>query len=105
MKRERERSRCNFVEPASRLMKTMGNRHRLMILFVLLQGEFAVGVLNAKVGLSPSSTSQHLAILRREGLVKSRREAQTIYYSLATSSVRALLARALDDFGDLGSTD
>lgn len=55
-----------------------------MILCQLSTGEKTVGVLEALVGLRQSALSQHLAKLRREGLVKTRREGQHIYYSLAS---------------------
>lgn len=68
---------------ASVLLKAMGNPHRLMILCQLVQDERCVGELEEIVGLSQSALSQHLGRLRRENLVKTRREGQTIYYSLA----------------------
>lgn len=67
---------------ASTLLKAMSNQHRLMILCQLVPGEKCVGELEDIIGLSQSALSQHLARLRRDGLVKTRREAQTIYYSL-----------------------
>lgn len=70
------------VKHASTLLKAMSNEKRLMILCYLGQGEMSVGALEKLVGLSQSALSQHLARLRRDGFVKTRREAQTIYYSL-----------------------
>lgn len=70
---------------AAQLLKTLGNEYRLLILCVLSEGEFSVGELNARVELSQSSLSQHLAVLRQQGLVTTRREAQTIFYQLAES--------------------
>ncbi|MFQ5765902.1 MAG: ArsR/SmtB family transcription factor [Rhodospirillales bacterium] len=70
------------VKRASQLLKAMGNRHRLMVLCQLLSGERSVGELEKIIGLSQSALSQHLARLRREALVKTRRQAQTIFYSL-----------------------
>ena len=69
----------------------MGNPIRLMILCVLVEGEFSVGQLNDRIDLSQSTLSQHLAILRRSGAVQTRRDAQTIYYSLRDARVRALM--------------
>lgn len=66
---------------AERLLRTLANRHRLMILCALADGELSVGALNARVALSQSALSQHLALLRRDGLVSTRRVAQTIYYA------------------------
>jgi len=77
---------------ASALLKTMGNAHRLMIICQLVLGERSVGELERIVGLSQSALSQHLARLRRDGLVKTRRSAQTIYYSLAGREAVTVLA-------------
>jgi ArsR family transcriptional regulator, virulence genes transcriptional regulator len=66
---------------AERLLRTLANRHRLMILCALADGELSVGALNARVALSQSALSQHLALLRQDGLVSTRRVAQTIYYA------------------------
>lgn len=68
---------------AARLMKALGNESRLMILCTLADGECSVGDLNEIIPLSQSALSQQLARLRRDGLVKTRRESQTIHYSLA----------------------
>lgn len=68
---------------AAGLMKALGNESRLMILCVLAEGERSVGDLNTVVPLSQSALSQQLARLRQQGLVRTRRESQTIYYSLA----------------------
>lgn len=67
---------------AARLMRALANEKRLMILCNLAGGEMAVGQLLEVVPLSQSALSQHLAVLRHDGLVRTRREAQTIYYSL-----------------------
>ncbi len=67
---------------ASRLLKALANESRLMVLCSLCEREMSVGELNARVPLSQSALSQHLAVLRRDGLVTTRREAQTIYYSV-----------------------
>ena len=68
---------------AAGLMKALGNESRLMILCTLVSGERTVGELNDIVPLSQSALSQQLARLRRQGLVETRRESQTIFYSLA----------------------
>ena len=70
---------------ASRLLKALSNERRLMVLCHLSQGEKSVGELERAVGLGQSALSQHLARLRRDALVRTRREAQTIYYSLASA--------------------
>ncbi len=69
-------------EDAAALLKSLANPHRLAILCVLGEGELSVGALNERVPLSQSALSQHLAVLRDEGLVDTRRESQTIYYSV-----------------------
>ena len=68
---------------AAGLMKALGNESRLMILCILAEGERSVSDLNTIVPLSQSALSQQLARLRQQGLVHTRRESQTIYYSLA----------------------
>ena len=65
------------------LLKGLANENRLMIMCVLAEGETSVGQLNQRIELSQSALSQHLAILREQGLVNTRRESQTIYYRLA----------------------
>ena len=67
---------------AARLMSALGNESRLMILCMLAEGEQSVGALNEAIPLSQSALSQQLARLRSQGLVETRRESQTIYYSL-----------------------
>jgi DNA-binding transcriptional ArsR family regulator len=69
---------------AASLMRAFGNESRLMILCALADGEQSVGELNEIIPLSQSALSQQLARLRREGLVKTRRESQVIHYSLCS---------------------
>lgn len=69
----------------------MANPKRLLILCNLVNGEVPVGVLATQVGLSQSALSQHLSKLRAQKLVKTRRDAQTIYYSSNASQVLTLL--------------
>lgn len=77
---------------AAQLLKALAHEARLLALCQLLQGEHTAGELQAASGLSQSALSQHLARLREEGLVATRREAQTIYYRLADDKA----ARVLD---------
>jgi DNA-binding transcriptional ArsR family regulator len=72
---------------AENFLKAMANRHRLMILCELHKGETGVSALQRAIGLSQSSLSQHLARLRDDELVTTRRESQAIYYSLANTNV------------------
>ena len=75
----------NSAGKAVRLLKSLANESRLVVMCILAEGELSVGKLNRRVDLSQSALSQHLAILREQGLVKTRRESQTIYYSLSDS--------------------
>jgi DNA-binding transcriptional ArsR family regulator len=68
---------------AVNLLKGLANESRLMIMCVLSEGEVSVGQLNQRIKISQSALSQHLAVLREQGLVQTRRESQTIYYRLA----------------------
>jgi DNA-binding transcriptional ArsR family regulator len=79
------------AKSASQLLRAVGNQTRLMILCALVDDEHSVGELNSLVGLSMSALSQHLSVLRREGYVQTRREAQTIFYSLQNREVRSLM--------------
>ncbi|MGR5543260.1 ArsR/SmtB family transcription factor, partial [Vibrio campbellii] len=63
------------------VLKAMANESRLQILCLLLDTELSVGQISAQLDLSQSALSQHLAWLRRDGLVETRKEAQTVYYS------------------------
>lgn len=76
---------------AVRLLKSVANESRLMVLCVLSEGEHSVGALNRRITLSQSALSQHLAVLREQGLVKTRRESQTIYYTLADTEALRLI--------------
>ncbi len=79
------------AERASLLLRTMSNQWRLLILCHLAQGELSVHQLEQVIGLSQSALSQHLAILRRERLVRTRREAQSIFYSLSSPEAGAVM--------------
>lgn len=76
---------------AEALLKAVANRNRLVILCELLKGERSVSALQSATGLSQSALSQHLARLREDELVTTRRESQTIYYSLASERVTRLI--------------
>ncbi|MGO7164453.1 ArsR/SmtB family transcription factor [Rhizobium johnstonii] len=81
---------------AAALLSAMANPKRLLILCSLVKGEAAVGVLATQVGLSQSALSQHLSKLRAQKLVKTRRDAQTIYYSSTSEPVMKILATLED---------
>ena len=76
---------------ASTLLKAMSNQHRLMVLCQLVPGEKCVSELEEIIGLSQSALSQHLARLRRDNLVSTRRDAQTIFYSLNGEEASAVI--------------
>jgi DNA-binding transcriptional ArsR family regulator len=79
------------AETVEALLKSVGNRNRLIVLCELLKGERSFGALLPAIGLSQSALSQHLARLRADGIVATRRESQTIHYSLASEKVSRLI--------------
>ena len=76
---------------ASALMKTLGHKDRLMILCHLADGEKSVGQIARLLQIPQSPLSQHLSRMRKEGLVDTRREAQTIYYSLKSGEASRIV--------------
>ncbi len=81
------------AEEAARLLKLLANENRLLILCRLVaEREVPVGKIAEAVGLSQSALSQHLAKMREEGLVATRREAQTVLYRIADPDTRRVLA-------------
>lgn len=81
---------------AEEMLKALANRHRLMILCQLIEGERPVRALAGFLGLRDSTVSQHLALLRKDGLLSTRRDGQTIWYSLASDPVRRLVETLYD---------
>lgn len=82
---------------AAALLKLLANENRLLLLCRLaLNGEMAVNALAAAVGLSQSALSQHLGRMREDGLLATRRDAQTIYYRIADGNAARLLAALKD---------
>jgi ArsR family transcriptional regulator, virulence genes transcriptional regulator len=90
------RSMSRRAEEAADLMRALSNSARLKVLCELSGGERRVGDLVVASGLSQSALSQHLARLREEGIVATRRDAQTIYYSLADARVRQVVKLLFD---------
>ena len=92
----------DFTEKAAEaaaLMKALSNEHRLLVLCHLVSDEeLTVGALVERVGLSQSALSQHLARLRSEGLVRFRREAQTLHYRVADPKAAQVLELLRDLF-------
>ncbi|NIU10985.1 MAG: helix-turn-helix transcriptional regulator [Phycisphaerae bacterium] len=76
---------------ASQLLKTVSNEYRLLVLCQLVEGEKQVAELQSLLDLSQSALSQHLARLRKDKLVTTRRESQAIFYSLASEEVRRII--------------
>jgi DNA-binding transcriptional ArsR family regulator len=76
---------------AATLLRSLANERRLMILCQLVDGEMSVGALQERIGLSQSALSQHLALLREEGVVATRRERQSIFYRIADPAALRVL--------------
>ena len=90
------------------ICKTMGDPKRLMIIHELRQGECSVGELASRLSLTQANASQHLAILRKWGIIVPRREGTTIFYHLSSSKigeacdlVREVLAEQLEKNNEL----
>lgn len=79
------------ADEAAGLLKNLANSSRLLVLCALVNREHTAGELEKVVGLSQSAVSQHLARLRHEGLVTTRRQGQKIYYALANTDVKRIL--------------
>ncbi len=76
---------------AAHLLKVLANEHRLAILCLLVPRELSVSEINERIDLSQSALSQHLAVLRAESLVTTRRDAQVIFYALADGPVHQII--------------
>ncbi|MGB5334003.1 MAG: metalloregulator ArsR/SmtB family transcription factor [Woeseiaceae bacterium] len=88
----------DMASHAVELLKAMANEWRLMILCQLAEGEKTVSELQAILGLSQSALSQHLAILRRERIVQSRKHAQSVSYSLSGEDASKVMETLHDVF-------
>ena len=80
------------ADEAAELLKAMANPQRLRVLCLLIEREMSVGEINELVDLSQSALSQHLAVLREKELVSTRREKQTVYYSVRDGLVHDIIA-------------
>ncbi|MCW5720125.1 MAG: winged helix-turn-helix transcriptional regulator [Devosia sp.] len=80
------------LDEASELMKALSNQHRLMILCRLIDGEKSVGQLAEFLGIRDSTVSQHLALLRRDGIIAGRRDGQTIWYRIEADIAREIVS-------------
>lgn len=91
-------------EEAARFLQTLGNPNRLIILCKLLDAEeMSVTALQEGFDITQSALSQHLARMREEGLITYRREAQTLYYSIADEKVRNVIMVLKDNFCPKGN--
>jgi DNA-binding transcriptional ArsR family regulator len=81
----------DHAEDAARLLKALANNNRLMILCLLFEGPRSVSGLNEVLPLSQSALSQHLAVLREEGLVSTKRQAQNVLYQIASPQARRII--------------
>ena len=82
---------ASHADEAAALLKALAHPARLLVLCQLVEGEASVGELQPITGLSMSALSQHLAVLREMELVTTRREGQTIHYSLAEGPAASVL--------------
>lgn len=79
------------ADAAAAMLKSLAHPSRLLVLCALVDREHTAGELEQLVGLSQSAVSQHLAKLRKEGIVTTRREAQKIFYALSDENVKRIL--------------
>ncbi len=79
------------IKKIGKTLKAMANIKRLEILFYLRDNELSVGEMEKKMSLSQSALSQHLAVLREAEIVKTRRQAQSIFYRLEDGKVKKIL--------------
>lgn len=86
------------ADAATALLKAIGSRNRLLLLCQLADGERSVGELADVLGLAQSAVSQHLALLRHDGIVSGRRDAQSIRYRIVDARAAALMATLFDLF-------
>lgn len=79
------------ADAAGKLLKALGNPDRLLLLCQLVHGEMNVGELEQRLEIVQPTLSQQLGVLRREGLVDTRREGRQIYYSISSSEAMAII--------------
>ena len=92
------RDMAKHASTATALLRAMASEHRLMVLCSLVQGEKSVGELLEKVPLAQSALSQHLAVLRHEGLVATRRVGQSVRYALKPGPALEIIRVLYDNF-------
>lgn len=79
------------ADETAALLRTISNPHRVMILCQLTTGEKSVGQLAGFIGIRDSTTSQHLAVLRRARIIAGRRDGQTIWYRIVNPTAREIM--------------
>ena len=79
------------ADQACELLKALSNRHRLLILCHLIEGEKSVGQLAEFLGIRDSTVSHHLALLRKDRLIAARRNGQTIWYRIDSIAARQVV--------------
>ncbi|MCZ7660584.1 MAG: metalloregulator ArsR/SmtB family transcription factor [Xanthobacteraceae bacterium] len=92
------------ADQASALLKALANRHRLLIICQLIERERSVGELADLLKIRDSTVSQHLALLRRDGLVSARRDGQTIWYAIGSAPARELVQSLYASYCGVPST-
>ena len=99
-----ERMQCmqRNARHAAGVLRQLGNASRFLLICEITRGEASVAQLERSVGIGQPALSQHLAELRRSGLVKTRRESRSIHYSIADDRAQAL-AEALGRIFDGGA--
>jgi DNA-binding transcriptional ArsR family regulator len=85
------RAMRSAADDASALLKALSNRHRLLILCRLIDGEKSVGELADFLGVRDSTASQHLALLRRDRIISGRRDGQTVWYRISSEPARDIM--------------
>ena len=83
---------------ACALLRVLANRHRLMLLCQMTQGEFCVNELETALGIEQPTLSQQLTVLRQEQLVTTRREGKQIFYSIASPEAMAVMQVLYEQF-------
>jgi ArsR family transcriptional regulator len=91
MKPQQMEAMCEAADAACALLKTLGNRERLLLLCQMVDGEKSVGELEELLDIHQPTLSQQLGVLRAEGVVDTRRDGKRIYYSLASAEAAAIL--------------
>lgn len=86
------------VDEAVAVLKALASHNRLLLLCELVAGERSVGELAQSLDLAQATVSQHLSLLRRDGVVSGRREAQSIHYRISDTRVQALMTTLFEQF-------